>query len=138
MSVTTRTVKSLDPIGDKILVKDMIFGERLTSGGILLPGDDRTSRGIRPRWAEVHAVGPSQHDVKVGEWILVKHGRWTRGMKYEIDGVAMVIQMVDNNDILFISTVPQVDDTWSDAVCPTSDLHRIEGSMHRHDGREDF
>ena len=54
-------------IQDHVIVTDMDFDERLTSGGILLIGDDKTSGGIRPRWARVIAVGKRQKDVKVSE-----------------------------------------------------------------------
>ncbi len=134
MGITTHTVSSLEPIGDKILIKDMVFSDRVTKGGIVIPGDDKKSAGIRPRWAEVFAVGPDQHDVKVGEWILVEHGRWTRGMDFEIDTVKMTIRMIDNDDIILVSSDPQSDDMWSTALSAESDLHRIEGSMHNNAG----
>ena len=129
-SLTTYKANALEPIRDRILVKGMVFGDRLSNGGILLVGDDRKSEGIRPRWAEVHAVGPEQEDIAVGEWILVAHGRWTRGMKYSIAGEEMVIRMVDNNDIFLVSTEPMEDETVSVALTAQSDAHRIEGSLH--------
>jgi len=94
----------------------MNFKERFSQGGIMLPGDDRTSSGIRPRWAEVIAVGPEQNDIKVGEWVLVAHGRWTRGVKFDVNGEEMIVQMIDNNDILLVSDEPRVDETMSNAV----------------------
>ena len=72
---TRHRVKNLLPINDTILVSDMNFKERLTSSGIIILGDDATTRGIRPRWGRVYAVGPNQKDVQIGEWILVSHGR---------------------------------------------------------------
>lgn len=53
-------------------------GEKVVNG-IILPGEDSTERGIRPRWARIHSVGPDQEDVAPGQWVLVKHGEWTRG-----------------------------------------------------------
>jgi hypothetical protein len=65
----------------------------------------------------VYAIGPKQQDVKVGEWICVAHGRWTRGVEIErSDGVSLTIRKVDNKDILLISDSPVNDDTMSDAV----------------------
>ena len=54
-----------------IIVTDMSFDARITSSGIILPNDNGTSLGIRPRWGRVYAVGPDQKDVNVGQWIMV-------------------------------------------------------------------
>jgi len=70
----------LIPIRDNVLVTDMNFAEQKTAGGIIVRSDDGKNEGIRPRWCKVWAVGPEQHEVVVGEWILVEHGRWTRGV----------------------------------------------------------
>jgi co-chaperonin GroES (HSP10) len=89
------------PIRSHILVKDMNFGEQYTAGGIFIPSDDGKSEGVKPRWARVFAVGPECIEVKVGEWILVEHGRWTRGLEVEgDDGVKFTIWRVDNNGIM--------------------------------------
>jgi len=129
-SIKTYEIKSLRALHDHILVKDMHFGERFTSHGILLPGDDKTSTGIRPRWSEVYSVGNKQTDVKVGQYILVSHGRWTRGIKIEINNEDITLRRIDNNDILLVSDDPQVDDTLTDAVVVTSDRSKIHGSLH--------
>ena len=68
------------PIRDNVLVSDMDFDVRTTKGGIFLLNDDGKSEGIRPRWGRVWAVGDEQQDLKVGDWVLVEHGRWTRGI----------------------------------------------------------
>jgi co-chaperonin GroES (HSP10) len=89
------------PIRSHILVKDMNFGEQYTASGIFIPSDDGKSEGVKPRWAKVFAVGPEQTEVKVGEWILVEHGRWTRGLEVEgEDGTKFTIWRVDNNGIM--------------------------------------
>ena len=126
----TFKANKLTPVHNHIIVKNMIFGERLTRGGILLPGDDKKSEGIRPRWCEVQAVGPKQHDVKVGEFLLVSHGRWSRGINMEIKGEEVVIRRIDPNDILLISDESQTDDTFTDAFVPNSDNQRLHGSLH--------
>jgi co-chaperonin GroES (HSP10) len=100
------------PLGDKILVSDMDFGMEKTASGIYVPSDDGKTQGIRPRWGKVWAVGPDQHDVKVGEWICIEHGRWTR--KYEIeqeDGSILKIHGVDNKAVMMTA-----DDKPSDIV----------------------
>lgn len=136
-TITTYRAKALKPINARILVKGMQFSERISKGGLILPSDDTKSEGIRPRWAEVCAIGPDQKDVKVGEWVLVDHGRWTRGLKINVAGEDMVVRMIDENDILLVSDEPQVDETFSSAVSAKSDRHKIEGSLHN-TGVEDF
>jgi co-chaperonin GroES (HSP10) len=91
----------LRPIQAHILVRDMNFGEQKSAGGIVIRSDDGKSEGVKPRWCRVFAVGPEQKDVKAGEWILVEHGRWTRGLEVEEDdGTKFTIWRVDNNGIL--------------------------------------
>lgn len=131
MSLRTYTAKQIVPVQDRVLVKGMDFGERVTTSGVILVNDNGKSTGIRPRWAEVHAVGPKQAEIKVGQWILVAHGRWTRGVNMVLDGHEMEIRMVDNNDILMVSDSPQTDESLSTALSAHSDSHRIEGSLHR-------
>ena len=77
-----KTIKGrLSPIKDRVLVTDMDFGEQKTKGGILIAGDDGNVRGVYPRWGKVFAKGPDNKDeFAVGQWILVEHGRWTRGL----------------------------------------------------------
>ena len=70
----------LIPIRDNILITDMEFGEEKTKGGIIIQSLDGKSEGIKHRWGRVWAIGPEQKDVKVGEWILLEHGRWTTGV----------------------------------------------------------
>lgn len=101
-----------------VLVTDMSFDQRITQGGLILLNDNGTSLGIRPRWGRVYAVGPLQKDVKVGQWICVAHGRWTRGIDLEDESGKRTIRKIDPNDILLISNseeMPQ-DDTMSTAV----------------------
>jgi co-chaperonin GroES (HSP10) len=91
----------LRPIQAHILARDMNFGEQQTASGIVLKSDDGKSEGVRPRWCKVFAVGPEQKDVKVGEWILVEHGRWTRGLEVEEDdGTKFTIWRIDSNGIM--------------------------------------
>ncbi|CAB4125988.1 GroES chaperonin family [uncultured Caudovirales phage] len=94
----------LKPIRAHILVRDMNFGEQKSAGGIVLMSDDGKSEGVKPRWCKVYAVGPEQEDVKVGDWILVEHGRWTRGLIVEEDdGTDFSIWRVDPTGIMMVS-----------------------------------
>ncbi len=92
----------LRPLRDRIIVHNMHFGEQRSSGGIVILGDDGKDRGIYPRWGQVFAVGPDhKEEFDVGDWVLVEHGRWTRGIELDSDdGEATTIRMVDNNCIL--------------------------------------
>jgi co-chaperonin GroES (HSP10) len=109
-------VKKILPLRDNIIVSDMTFEERISNGGIIILNDDMKSSGIRPRWAKVYAVGPDQKDVQVGQYILISHGRWTRGIKIEDDEGVRTIRKVDNDDILMVSDEPVNDQTMSDKV----------------------
>lgn len=89
-------------VGNRVLVTDMYFGEQRTKGGLIITEDDGKTRGIYPRWGRVYAKGPdNKEDYDVGEWVLVEHGRWTRGIKVETptEG-AIEIRMVEAESIL--------------------------------------
>lgn len=88
---------------DHVIVEEIKFGERKTKTGVILLDDDAKTTGIRPRWGKVLAIGPEQKDLQVGQWVLVEHGRWTRGVKVEFDGVDKVIHRVDPNALLAVS-----------------------------------
>jgi len=105
---------TLTPIGNRILVKDMHFGETKSKGGIILMDDDGKNLGVHPRWAQVWAIGKEQEDVEVGQWVLVAHGRWSRGVKLVQDEDIednLEIRMIDEDDVMLKSwdTPPQED-----------------------------
>ena len=106
--------RKITPTKNNVLVKDMEFGERQTLGGIIIIDDDKKGQGIRPRWAEVVAIGPKQEDVKPGEYILVAHGRWTRGLDMtDENGETTTVRIVDPKDILMSSDeLPKEDLTF--------------------------
>ena len=110
-------VDSLRALNDHVLVADMNFKERKLSSGIYLLNDDGRGAGIRPRWAQVYAVGPDQQDVKPGQWVLIEHGRWSRGLEVDIDDSEFTIRRVDPNWVIFVSDEePNGVDTISSAV----------------------
>jgi co-chaperonin GroES (HSP10) len=97
-------VGNITAIKDWVIVSDMQFDERQSAGGIVLLNDNGTDEGIRARWGCVRTVGPEQEDVNVGQWVLVDHGRWTRGVEIKDDtGEEMVIRRVDPKDIMMVS-----------------------------------
>ena len=117
MSLTVKNViSSITPLHDSVIVSEMNFKERITSGGIVLLSDDGRTAGIRPRWGQVYAVGPKQRDVKVGDWVCMAHGRWTRGVEIEDASGMKTIRKIDPDDILLVSDTSPSDDTLSDAV----------------------
>jgi len=93
----------IKPLKKRVLVSDMQFGATKTKGGIILMDDDGTEAGIHPRWAKVYAVGDQQDDVKVGQWVMVAHGRWSRALKVKKKEVELEVRMIDENDILLLS-----------------------------------
>lgn len=92
----------LRPLRDNVFVSDMEFGEQKSAGGIILPSDDAKDSGIHPRWGKVFAKGKENKDqYEIGDWVLVKHGRWTRGIKHETEsGEVITIRMIDTDDVL--------------------------------------
>ena len=110
--------KNFKPLGRHIIVSDMHFDERISNGGIIILDDNKKSHGIRPRWAQVYALGPefTDDDIKVGSWICISHGRWTRGIDIEDETGKHTLRRVDENDILLISDEPVNDLTMGDSI----------------------
>jgi hypothetical protein len=105
------------PLNDHVIVADMNFSGRQLSSGIIMLNDNGKAGGIRPRWAQVYAVGPEQTEIKTGQWICVAHGRWTRGVEIQDESGEHTIRRIDHKDILLVSDEePGVDDTMSEAV----------------------
>ena len=93
----------IKPLKKRVPVSEMHFWGTKTKGGIILSDDDGSESGIHPRWGKVYAIGDQQEDVKVGEWVMVAHGRWSRGFKIKKKGVELEVRMIDENDILLVS-----------------------------------
>ena len=100
VSVFHKIKGTITPLKKRVLVSDMHFGMTKTKGGIILQDDDGSADGVHPRWAKVYAIGKDQEDVKVGEWVLIAHGRWTRYIKLEDD---TEVRMIDEHDILLVT-----------------------------------
>jgi co-chaperonin GroES (HSP10) len=100
LNLNTLTGK-LTPIGNRVIVKNMYFGEQKTAGGLIIRDDDGTSRGIYPRWGQVHSKGPdNKEDYSVGDWILIEHGRWTRSVKIDEGSGEMELRMIEAESVL--------------------------------------
>jgi len=97
MAINMNTIKgNLSPIRDRVIVSDMYFGEQKLKSGLIITDDNGTSRGIYPRWGKVHAKGPeNKEDYNIGDWILIEHGRWTRGVKIDEGEGETELRMID-------------------------------------------
>ena len=82
----------IQPLGTRVLVCKMHFGETRSKGGLILIDDDGTSIGIHPRWAKVYAIGKRHKDVKVG-----------RALKIENEKGIEEVRIIDEDDILLVS-----------------------------------
>lgn len=94
--------KGVRPIHNRVIVAGMEFGEQTTKGGIIITSDDGKDRGIKPRWGQVVAKGPENNDpYNIGDYILVEHGRWTRGYELEDDsGNVQMLRTVEAESVL--------------------------------------
>lgn len=110
-SYDAKKIKSFRALQNYVIVTDMNFKEKLTSGGIIIPNSDGKLEGIHARWGRVYAVGDRQRDVQVGQYVLVKHGRWTRGTLIEDAEGEKTIRRIDTDDILLVSDEPVQDET---------------------------
>lgn len=93
----------LKPLRDKIIARmiEVVGAERTTKGGVILTEKDMDESAIRPRWFKVTHTGPEQEEITVGQYILVAHGRWSRGI--DMEGTHKEedkLFLIDNEEIL--------------------------------------
>lgn len=84
--------------GDRVLATmiDKPDGYKKTHGGILLNDKDGDVSGIRPRWFKISSIGEKVDFVNEGQYVLVAHGRWSKGI--DVDGEKLYL--LDNEEIL--------------------------------------
>jgi co-chaperonin GroES (HSP10) len=112
---------TLRPLHDSVLAIGMNFDEQVTAGGIILKSDDGKSSGVKPRWCQVWAIGPKQQDVKIGEWIYVEHGRWSRGVKVEqANGTEVTVRRIDIKAIMLQSDERPEDLATGNEITPST------------------
>ena len=117
---------SIRAIKSDVIGYNMHFGEQKTSSGIILGNDDGKTHGIYPRWCQVYAKGPENNEeYQVNDWILVSHGRWSRGMILEQDdGTEVEIRKIDTEEILLVSNKKpndiQLGSEYADNIAPTT------------------
>ena len=111
-----KKIKSFKALQNYVIVTDMNFKEKISYGGIIIPHSDGKLEGIHARWGKVYAVGPRQQDVRAGQYVLVKHGRWTRGTLIEDQEGEKTIRRIDDADILMVSDEPQQDESIGNPI----------------------
>jgi co-chaperonin GroES (HSP10) len=96
MSILTRAeISTFTPLVNHVFVTDLDSGVQKTKNGILIPDDNMTNRGVRPRWGQVYAVGPDVTELKPGEWIYIEHGRWTERITLQFEDHEVNVWRVD-------------------------------------------
>lgn len=86
------------------------FDEETSSGGfipktgglIIVPQNIEHNR--EPKWGMVESVGPSVHDVKPGDYILIEPLMWSLG--FELEGKKF--WKTDESKVMAISDVPVI------------------------------
>lgn len=103
--MSTVNFTSIIPMPNTVLVHNIEQGEKRTKNGIIILDDNGKERGIRERWAQVWRKHQDITEVDVGDWILIKHGRWTRGIDVD-DGTGnpVTIRKVDWPEAVLVST----------------------------------
>ena len=81
-------MKTISALSNNIIFQfvEDITSSRLvnsSSSGIIISSQDKTQTGV-PRWGKVTNVGPDVLDVKVDDFVLIEHGKWTPG--FYVDG----------------------------------------------------
>ncbi len=104
----------IKPMKGKVLVTNLERGSRVVNG-IIIPDDNGQSRGIRPRWGQVYALGSDITEIKVGQWILIEQGRWTRMLKIKDDNeVDIQLWGVEwPNSVMLVSDTDPETEIWS-------------------------
>ena len=105
-----KKINKFQALQDYVIVTDMNFKEKISYGGIIIPNSDGKLEGIHARWGKVYSVGYKQQDIKQGQYVLVKHGRWTRGTLIEDQQGEKTIRRIDPADILLVSDEPMQDE----------------------------
>ena len=102
-------------------------GERTTKGGIILKDDNGKLEGIRPRWGQVWQVADNITDVKVDDWILCEHGRWTMTIDIKDDNCEIFkFQKIDPDGILAVAPEKPNDSMFGESFDTSSPAHRPE------------
>lgn len=117
------------PLKENVFVTDLDSGPHETAGGIIIPDDNATVRGIHPRWGRVWAIGPDVQGIEVGEWVYIEHARWTLAIDLDLpDGVVRIWKIDWPEAVLLAAPVDPREwhQTTLKAVShPQSDKHHV-------------
>lgn len=105
----------------RVLVDEILQGQRMV-GKIVLLSDDGTSSGVRERWGHVYAIGEDITEIKVGEWILIEHGRWTRGNVISADLTVWGVEWPKG--VIAVSDKPEFETFAGESVIESRPLER--------------
>jgi co-chaperonin GroES (HSP10) len=119
-------MSTIRPLKERILAELLGLGERVTSSGIVIAGENGKDRGVRPRWARVHLVGEGIDWVKPGQYLLVAHGRWSRQFECEHEGQKLKLVHLDNKECLLVSDELPDDDYVGSGIDTAPDSVRAE------------
>lgn len=78
-----------------------------SKSGLLMADKDMDTSGIKPRWFKVHSVGKDIDWCEEDDYLLVAHGRWSRGVPI---GEDEKVWLLDNKECLAISKEPPEND----------------------------
>ena len=88
---------------ENVLGCELEFGMQTTAKGIIIPDDDMKDSGVKSRWCKVYAAGPKADQVKPGQYILVDHGRWSRGFYVDEGNVPVLVRFIDYKDVFLVA-----------------------------------
>jgi co-chaperonin GroES (HSP10) len=101
-------MNKLNPLRDNVMAKmiEPVGALRKTHGGVLMTEHQQSEEFVRARWFVVTHVGPEQNDVTEGQYVLVSHGRWSRGIDFDNTHLeADKLFLIDNDELLMVSDI---------------------------------
>ena len=102
--------RTLIPLREKVIgTLEDGFGLKRLSSGLIINEKDGDEKNIRARWFKVTHVGPEQRYLKLGDWVLVAHGRWSRGFTIDNEDKTKYYHL-DTEEILMVSDVNPMKD----------------------------
>jgi len=126
------------PLKNNVFVTDLDRGPHQTAGGIFIPDDNMSERGVHARWGRVWCVGPDVKEIEAGEWVYVEHARWTNEIELELPtGVVRMWRVDWPNAVLLASDSDPREHTvinLPEVVHPQSDRHLVRSpapAIHR-------
>ena len=103
----------LRPLPGRLYCKALETGLRTSAGGIVLTDDNKATAGVggvRPRWFQVVNVNVDTNpdDIKIGDYVLVEHGRWSKRFTGSADmrEVGNNYSIVEEKSVMMVSEDP--------------------------------